>query len=241
MLRSPLVIGIRGFFFDATIQTHRLCRLYITVNFPDFEKITSFWCEVINTIDTLLEETDEISAHEVMRHYEDELKRIDQNLTFHFERDETEQQIEMVFGCDGYAQSIASVLSLVDAAPSIDGVQIVAFNHRHDPLPICIKVNDEEFHLEQFWYSSRIAQGEFHLSVFIENYDGQEENPAIEAVMIYLDALLGEFDLMTRVATLSWYPQPQDPMDHGLNPLANLREEFDQSRNKVQLIGATVH
>lgn len=174
-------------------------------------------------------------------HYEEALKGIDQNLTFHFERDEQEQQVEMVFGCDGYTQSIASVLSLVDAAPSIDGVDIIAFNHRHDPLPVSIKVCDEEYPLDQFWFSSRIEKGEFHLSVFVDGYDGQEESAAVEAVMIYLDALLGEFDLMTRVATLSWYPQPQEPMDHGLKPLATLRDEFDRSRSKVQLIGATVH
>ncbi len=208
---------------------------------PDFEKITAFWCEVINTIDNLLAETDEESARAVMKHYEDSLKVIDQNLTFHFERDEQDDRIEMIFGCDGYAQSIASVLSLVDAAPVIEGVQVIAFNCRHDPLPASIRVGDEEFALREFWYSSRIEAGEFHLSVFIDSLDDQEQNPAIEAVMIFLDALLGEFDLMTRVATLSWYPQPQDPMDHGLKPLEALREEFDRSRPQVDLIGVTLH
>ncbi|MCW9053320.1 MAG: hypothetical protein OQJ91_13575 [Motiliproteus sp.] len=211
------------------------------MNFPDFEKITAFWCEVINTIDDLLDETDELSAHETMSHYESSLKSIDQNLTFHFERDEADERIEMVFGCDGYAQSIASVLSLVDAAPIIDGVQVVAFNHRHDPLPVCIKVSDDEFRLDDFWFSSRVEKGEFHLSVFVKDYQNEDDNPAVEAVMIYLDALLGEFDLMTRVATLSWYSQPSEPLDHGLKPLTHLRDEFDQVRTQVQLIGATVH
>ncbi len=208
---------------------------------PDFEKITAFWCEVINSIEHLLGETDEFSAREVMKHYEDSLKMIDENLTFHFERGEEDERIEMVFGCDGYAQSIASVLSLVDAAPLIDGVQIIAFNNRHDPLPTCIKVADEEFELADFWYTGRIEDGEYHLSVFVDDVDDQEQNPAVEAVMVFLDALLGEFDLMTRVATLNWYPLPEDPLDHGLKPLAGLRDDFDSVRSQVQLIGVTLH
>ena len=164
-----------------------------------------------------------------------------QNLTFHFERDEQDERIEMVFGCDGYAQSIASVLSLVDAAPTIDGVQVIAFNHRHDPLPTAIKVGDDEYLIDDFWFSSRVEGGEFHLSVFIEELQDQEQNPAVEAVMIFLDALLGEFDLMTRVATLSWYDKPTDPVDFGLKPLANLRHCFDEIRSQIRIIGVTLH
>ncbi|WP_233153022.1 hypothetical protein [Motiliproteus sp. MSK22-1] len=208
---------------------------------PDFEKITAFWCEVVNTIEHLLDETDEFNAREVMTHYEDSLRMIDQNLTFHFERDEKDERIEMVFGCDGYAQSIASVLSLVDAAPTIDGVQVIAFNHRHDPLPTSIRIGEDEFELDDFWYSFRIESGEFHLSVFVKNLDDQDQNPAVEAVMVFLDALLGEFDLMTRVATLNWYPQPSVPEDHGLRPLVELRDQFDQSRADISLIGVTLH
>ncbi|WP_207061034.1 hypothetical protein [Motiliproteus sp. SC1-56] len=208
---------------------------------PSYEKITEFWCEVVNTIDRLLEEADESSAHQMLRHYEERLKSIDRNLTFHFERDEQGQRIEMIFGCDGYAQSIAAVLSLVDAAPTIDGVRIKAFNNRHDPLPRSIRVADEDFRMDDIWYSYRLAGGEFHLSVYLQGLDDQEQNPAVEAVMIFLDALIGEFDLMTRVATLSWYERPAEPLDFGLTPLSRLRGEFDQLRPQIDLIGVTLH
>tara|TARA_R110001583_G_scaffold3212_4_gene21001 strand:- start:1299 stop:1943 length:645 start_codon:yes stop_codon:yes gene_type:complete len=208
---------------------------------PNLEKITAFWSEVVSTIDGLLEETDEQSAHGLLSQYEHQLKGIDDNLTFHFERNEQQDRIEMVIGCDGYTQSIAAVLSLVDAAPSIDGLQVIAFNGRINPMPELIRVGDDEYSLDQFWFSQRLEGGEYHLSVFLDGLDDMDGNPAVEAVMIYLDALLGEFDLMTRVATLSWYDKPVDPIDFSLLPLAALRDSFDRFRKQVRLIGVTLH
>ncbi len=203
----------------------------MTASVPDFAKIQAFWLEVEDTIPDLLDDPDESNVREVMRHYEKRLKSIDHNLTFHFERVEEQEYLEMVFGCDGYTQSIASVLSLVGAAPSIRGVNVKAFNHRHDNLPVAIRVDDEEFRQADFWFSSRLDKGEYHLSVFIKGLDQADENPAVEAAMIYLDAILGEFDLMTRVASLSWYPLPKTPLDHGLLPFLELRQRFDEVRD----------
>ncbi len=59
--------------------------------------------------------------------------------------------------------------------------------------------------------------------------------------MIYLDALIGEYDLMTRVSTLSWYELPVDPTDFGLQLLPELRDCFDQQRHQIEAIGITYH
>lgn len=213
----------------------------MVIMIPDFEKITSFWCEVADTIDHLIAETDESRARMLLAQYEERLKVIDQNLTFHLERDERTQKVEMIFGCDGYAYSIASVLSLVDAAPSMNGVQVVAFNGRQDPVPASVALDDEEFHLDQFWFGYRVSGGAFHLSVYLQDLEAAEEGATVEAVMIFLDALLGEFDLMTRVASLSWHDLPADPLDYGLLPLDQLRALFDRERHRVGIIGVTVH
>jgi hypothetical protein len=208
---------------------------------PDLNKIKAFWHEVSDTIDHLLSETDENDARGLITRYEERLKRIDENLTFHFERDEGDERVEMIFGCDGYAQSIASVLSLVDAAPMINGLRVVAFNGRYDPVPTEIRVGDVNYRVDDFWFSQRTDEGQVHLSLFIDEVDDLESNPQIEAAMIFLDAIIGEFDLMTRVATLSWYEIPDDPLDHGLLPLSSLRSDFDAVRDNIRLIGMTLH
>lgn len=208
---------------------------------PNQDKITAFWREVSSTIDGLLDETDMHHVQELMSQYEDQLKTIDSNLTFHFERNEMNEQIEMVFGCDGYPQSIASVLTLVQAAPSLHGIQVVAFNPRHEQTPELIRVADLSFNLDDIFYQIRLESQELHLSVYIDNFTQERENPTVEAAMIFLDAILGEFDMMTRVTTLNFYPKPSSPEDYGLKSMRYLRDEFDQRREQVPLIGVTVH
>ncbi len=209
--------------------------------YPKSERISAFWQEVISTIESLLDETDMHNVQELMIDYESRLKEIDSNLTFHFERNEIDKQIEMVFGCDGYTNSIAAVINLVQAAPSMKGVQVVAFNPRHEQVPAMIKVADSDFVIEDFFYELRVSQGELHLSMYIEDLSAQTDNPNIEAAMIYLDAILGEFDMMTRVSTLNFYKTPGEPLDHGLKPLSELRDHFDASRSDVPIIGVTMH
>lgn len=205
------------------------------------EQISAFWQEVTSTIESLLDETDMSHVQELMSDYEDRLKEIDGNLTFHFERNEIDEQIEMVFGCDGYTQSIASVINLVQAAPNMKGVQVIAFNPRHDEVPAMIKVAEATFVVDTFFYEMRITKGELHLSLYIDDLSAQPENPNIEAAMIYLDAILGEFDMMTRVSTLNFYRKPAEPIDHGLKFLSHLRKHFDSVRAEVPMLGVTVH
>lgn len=205
------------------------------------DQISVFWQEVSNTIESLLDETDMLYVQELMTDYENCLKKIDDNLTFHFERNEIDEKIEMVFGCDGYTQSIASVLNLVQAAPDIKGIQIIAFNPRHDEVPAMIKVGDDEFAINDFFYQLRITQGELHLSLYIDDLSSQAENSNIEAAMVYLDAILGEFDMMTRVSTLNFYKKPKEPFDHGLQYIAQLRKHFDAVRMEAPILGVVVH
>lgn len=68
-----------------------------------------------------------------------------------------------------------------------------------------------------------------------------EMDPRVEAVMIFLDALIGEYELMTRVWALDWCELPKDPVDFGLIPLQQLRTAFDHMKDDVQPVGITIH
>jgi hypothetical protein len=59
--------------------------------------------------------------------------------------------------------------------------------------------------------------------------------------MIFLDALIGEYELMTRVWSLDWLERPLDPRDYGLRPLSELREAFDRDKSAAAPIGMTMH
>ncbi|MCV6609573.1 MAG: hypothetical protein OIF55_02260 [Amphritea sp.] len=208
------------------------------------EKIQGFWQQVEQTIDRVLdsESNNQFDAESLLLEYSESLRSIDSNLTFHFEREDGEGSVEMIFGCDGYPESISTVLSLVGAAPDIGGVRFVAFNHRYDPVPGCINLGDDQVELNEFWFGMRLEGRRCHLDIYMQDMPKNLElEPRVEAVMIYLDALIGEYDLMTRVSTLDWFSLPADPLDYGLKPLSGLRDYFDQLRDQIDLIGLTYH
>lgn len=212
---------------------------------PNRKQIAHFWEEVESTIDQLLDsrEGDRFDAESLLSQYRDGLQKIDRNLTFHFERDEGEEgPLEMIFGCDGFPESITSVLHLVGQAPALSGVQFKAFNARYDPVPSYINLGEEVCELTDFWFALRVVRGRLHLEVYLADAPKVlDMDPRVEAVMIYLDALLGEYELMTRIWALEWFDLPVSPEDYGLKPLADLREYFDQLKAEVQPIGIRVH
>jgi hypothetical protein len=66
-------------------------------------------------------------------------------------------------------------------------------------------------------------------------------DPRVEAAMILLDALLGEYEIMTRIWALDWFDLPVEPLDYGLIPLSGLRAEFDAMKAQVKPLGIQLH
>ncbi|MCV6589847.1 MAG: hypothetical protein OIF57_12580 [Marinobacterium sp.] len=209
------------------------------------KRIAHFWDQVESTIDQLLEsqQGDRFDAESLLTQYRDHLHKVDRNLTFHFEKDdEVEGPLEMIFGCDGYPESINAVLHVVGEAPIVSGVTFKAFNARYDPVPTEIALGDELCELKDFWFALRPVRNRLHLEVYLRDVpDVLDMDPRVEAVMIYLDALLGEYELMTRVWKLDWLELPEIPLDYGLQPLADLRSAFDSIKHDVMPVGIRIH
>ncbi|WP_415885366.1 hypothetical protein ACMXYR_11600 [Neptuniibacter sp. QD29_5] len=211
----------------------------------DRKQISSFWEQLQDTIEQLLSSRsdDRFDAEPLLTQYREQLQKIDRNLTFHFQSDEDQDgAIEMVFGCDGFPESIQSVLSLIGAAPDLTGIEFKAFNNRYDPVPLTINIGDEFCELSDFWFRIVIVEKRLHLEIYLEDAPKVlDMDPRVEAVMIYLDALIGEYELMTRVWALDWFELPKSPEDYGLTKLVDLRERFDELKKGVSPIGMTLH
>jgi len=206
--------------------------------------ISAFWQQLQETIEQLLKSQQEhhFDADSLLRDYHNTLGKIDRNITFHFERDEEEGPVEMIFGCDGYPESIGSVLSLVGAAPELSGISFKAFNNRYDPVPSYINMGEEVCEIKDFWFSLKDVAGRLRLTVYLKDVPKVlDADPRTEAVMILLDALIGEYELMTKISALDWVELPADPRDFSLRPLKELREQFDEMKDSVRSIGLTVH
>jgi len=211
---------------------------------PDLNQIRAFWQQIEQTLDQLLDSQQgaQFDADSLLDAYRSALQKIDRNLTFHFEREHEEGPVEMIFGCDGYPESIHSVLTVVGAAPELSGINFRAFNHRYDPVPSCVNLGEEYCEIEEFWCLLRVIEGKLHLAIYLQDAPRiLEMDPRVEAVMIFMDALIGEYELMTRIWALDWCELPQEPLDFGLIPLSRLREEFDKLKDEVKPVGITIH
>lgn len=211
---------------------------------PDLNQIRAFWQQIEQTLDQLLDSQQDMQfdADSLLDTYRVSLQKIDRNLTFHFEREHEEGPVEMIFGCDGYPESIHAVLSVVGAAPELSGINFRAFNHRYDPVPSCVNLGEEYCDIEEFWCSLRVIEGKLHLAIYLQDSPKiLEMDPRVEAVMIFMDALIGEYELMTRIWALDWCELPSEPLDFGLIPLLQLREQFDKLKDDVKPVGITIH
>lgn len=211
----------------------------------DRKQISSFWEQLQETIEQLLSSRsdDRFEAEPLLKKYREELHKIDRNLTFHFQSDDEKQgDIEMVFGCDGFPESIHAVLSLIGAAPELSGIEFKAFNNRYDPVPLSVNIGDEFSEIHDFWVRLVVVEERLHLEVYLEDAPTVlDMDPRVEAVMIYLDALIGEYEIMTRVWALEWFDLPASPEDFGLIRLIDLRESFDAIKEQVKPLGLTLH
>ncbi len=105
-----------------------------------------------------------------------------------------------------------------------------------------VNLGGELCSINDYWCSLRNIDGKLELAIYMEDAPTVlEMDPRVEAVMILLDALIGEYEIMTRIWALDWYDLPACPVDFGLIPLADLRAQFDQIKSRVQPIGIKLH
>lgn len=180
-------------------------------------------------------------VHELLEEVQDQLSDIDPHLTVFCARDDAGTGIELVFGCDGYCQSIDTVLFLVAAAPEISHIKVLAFNPRVDNIPEAIEVGDAVLELDELFFGLRNIGEELHLDLYLEDLPIIEDAPQTDAALMFLDAIVGEYDLMTRIHSVNWLDLPEDPLDHGLKPLIELRKQFDLLRPKRPALGEALH
>tara|TARA_B100000780_G_C21079251_1_gene434559 strand:- start:175 stop:807 length:633 start_codon:yes stop_codon:yes gene_type:complete len=205
--------------------------------------IQNFWQLVSENADQLRSLVDEESvlAHELLEEVQGQLSDMDPHLTVFCARDAAGTGIELVFGCDGYSQSIDTVLFLVAAAPEISQIKVLAFNPRVEQIPEAIEVGDAILELDELFFDLRDIGDELHLDLYLEDLPIVEDAPQTDAALMFLDAIVGEYDLMTRIHSVNWLDLPEDPLDHGLKPLIELRKQFDLLRPKRPALGEALH
>ena len=150
-----------------------------------------------------------------------ELHKIDENLTFEFTSILPNRKREFTISADGIRASFPAVLGLIKAAPKLDHWDIVAFR-QPAPIPICIKIEDIALSYTDIMFQYYIHNRELALTLFIK--DLVPNNQIYEvATCILLDALLGEYDAVTKIRYVDLQPLKSHHILEELHPFPMLK------------------
>jgi hypothetical protein len=137
-----------------------------------------------------------------------------------------EAGLNIIISADGIRDHFPDVKRLVAAAGAIDGCRVIAFRQ---PAAFCdLNYGGKTFRPSDVWFEAYTIDGEIGLNLHVSGLD--PANPAIEggAAFIFLDAVLGEYDVGTKIGPIDFFPLADEPASQGLRPILELRGVVDQ-------------
>jgi hypothetical protein len=128
----------------------------------------------------------------------------------------------IVISADGIRHHFPAVESLVAAAGSLPGWQVKAFRQPRKPSEI--EYGGKTFGPSDVWFENYDIDGELGLNLYVTGFD--PSSPSIEggAAFVFLDMVLGEYNVATMIGPIDFFALPSDPAAQGLRPIAELHE-----------------
>ena len=157
------------------------------------------------------------------------LHRVHGELTFEVGRD-AGGQFCFVVSADGIVRTMPAVEALVDAAPEVPGWQVVAYRPpKPDIGPLLYQ--GRRFAPDDFWYAPLMNDDGERLDLVIavgEDEVPLDDDQVIGAAFLLLDALIGEYMVMTRVGAIDFAKVPSTELGQaqGFKPMSELHLEF---------------
>jgi hypothetical protein len=157
------------------------------------------------------------------------LKNIDSNLVFEFSPIHDDSIREFTISADGLKESFPSVIKLVDKAPKFPKWKINAFRQRVPGDGIQIVYDDSiKISYNDIYFRYTVDLGKINLELNIKNY--KKESGFDNAVFILLDALIGEYDMETRISGIDRKLLDESKLD-SLHRIVELRDIIDKLKN----------
>lgn len=157
------------------------------------------------------------------------LLKINKALTFELSPPSRESR-ELIISCDGNADAIKKVISVVDQAPRIGGWKIRAFRQRVSVG--VIEFEGRKFSTEDILYEYTFREdNRINLRFFIKDYDEDDTERCMGATFILLDHLIGEYDVMTKIGQIDFL-KLDSKNNSGLRPLTTLPDLVDSRMGK---------
>jgi hypothetical protein len=132
-------------------------------------------------------------------------------------------QLEFIVSANGIRSVFPMVEQLVADAPTLTNWKIIAFRQPKGEVP---DIRYEGFPLkaDDVWFSHKRRMDKVDVTIYIRDLTSDNEEQAIGASLILLDAALGEYLAATGIGFMEHKPLPDNPAARGLLPLSKIRE-----------------
>jgi hypothetical protein len=153
-------------------------------------KEEEFWKWFQNNSDRYLS-LDKSNRGILFKELNQEIKKIDPNLTFEFGPKLGDGLREFIISANGIKESFPAVRKLVDAAPNIPKWAIIAFRQ---PKPSYKQITFKGItvHFDDVYFAYCKDKGKIGLELYIRGYEDSRD--WIATTFLLLDMVLGEFD-----------------------------------------------
>lgn len=153
-----------------------------------------------------------------------ELHKIDARLTFEVGVRNTPK--ELIVSADGIRDAFPAVQRLVAAAPPVAGWRVIAFRPRKKIAGIGMgggrKLDVDDVAFEVLGQHA----GTIDVRLYAPGIGGADDNAAKQIGYLLLDAVLGEYDVETKLAGIDWKPATARPA--AARPLHELAAVVDR-------------
>jgi hypothetical protein len=158
-----------------------------------------------------------------------ELQKVNPDLTFEFGPNDARR--EFVISAGGLKRAFPAVVSLVDAAPTLDRWRVTAFRPRRWP-PNMVEFGGNRVDPKDVQFSLRSNGRSPGVYLFIPGF--QEDDVNLKQIgYLLLDDVLGEYDVESRLGLIKLL-SPQTPTDGERYPLADLPARFDELVSRLE-------
>lgn len=135
------------------------------------------------------------------------LQNIDVGLSFEISPEEENQKRKFILSANGVLALIPIVEEIHDAFYPSDRFEFIKFRQKKE-IPEDITYNDKKINATDIFFELfEWEDGKIDLNIYVKNFD--ESDDMINICFLYLDVILWEYSVMTKIGGIEFYPLDQ--------------------------------
>ncbi len=208
--------------------------LFIIFGFSVIHKKTKeekFWVWFLKHQEKIYHHIEDVKkAEKIYNQIENQLKKVETNLTFEFSPILSNKTREFTISAEGNKKHFATVKKLVKKAPKLKKWKIHALKQRATGNHHTVNYGDVKLSCCDIYFRYKDGKyGDIGIELNIRNYDGKIKTQ--EATFHLLDKLIGEYDHTYAIKWVDWVLLDEKDVEH-LEPFFKIKDLINQKKKK---------